>query len=154
MDEEAKLRTMEAMEAAIAVTTVNSTSSSSAKSKFMINDILNESDQNDGGIEDKFEDSERPSPSSATAPTSIFPAMTALALANIHNQQHPHQFYPPGFLQTFHLPASKKALLEEDIAASVPDTKVIDTENCDSSLQGDQASSGKLKTNQLLITRC
>ena len=71
------------------------------KSKFMINDILDgEEDEEENEVEAAAAAAET---SSATSST-FLPAMTALALANFHNQNHHHLYSRPsvGFLPTFH----------------------------------------------------
>ena len=110
----------------------STTTNGHGKSKFMINDILENADE------------EKAKAAAAAAVSSFFPAMTALALANIHNQpqEPPPTFYSSRFLQNFHHGTTNHNTNDtlQDDSSSIIDTK---EDNCDNSLHGDQASSGK-----------
>ena len=107
--------------------------STTIKSKFMINDIL------DGGEDEEENEVEA---AAAETPSSTFlPAMTALALANFHNQTHHHLYSRPSvvFLPTFHHLHNNNRKSPEDSCSNV--VGVTKEDHCDNSLHGDPSPS-------------
>ena len=121
--------------------TIMTGATTSIKSKFMINDILDgEDDEEENEVETKAAEEAVEQTSAAATSSTFLPAMTALALANFHNQTHHHLYSRPsvGFLPTFHhLHSNRKS--PEDSCSTVG--VVTKEDHCDNSLHGDPSPS-------------
>ena len=106
--------------------------STTIKSKFMINDILDGEDEEENDVEAAVAE---------TTSSTFLPAMTALALANFHNQTHHHLYSRPsvGFLPTFHHLHNNNRKSPEDSCSNV--VGVTKEDHCDNSLHGDPSPS-------------
>ena len=123
--------------------------STTIKSKFMINDILDgEDDEEENEVETKAAEEAVEQTSAAATSSTFLPAMTALALANFHNQNHHHQHHlysrpSVGFLPTFHHQIHSNRKTSEDSCSAIGVTK---EDHCDSSLHEDPSPSSGIYT--------
>ena len=129
--------------------TIMTGATTSIKSKFMINDILDgEDDEEENEVETKAAEEAVEQTSAAATSSTFLPAMTALALANFHNQNNHHQHHlysrpSVGFLPTFHHQIHSNRKTSEDSCSAIGVTK---EDHCDSSLHEDPSPSSGIYT--------